>query len=143
MKTKFKKVLITVKTTQSFEEEVEDVELVTEGRFATMDGFYLGEYDESEISGMKGTKTSIKIYNDSVTLIRAGSTNSNLVFKLGGDHISLYGTKHGAFEVIVKTKKISINIDETGGVIDLDYIIETQGVNVSNNKLKLTIKEVS
>ncbi|MEG0370713.1 MAG: DUF1934 domain-containing protein, partial [Clostridium sp.] len=90
-----------------------------------------------------GTKTSIKIYNDSVTLIRAGSTNSNLVFKLGGDHISLYGTKHGAFEVIVKTKKISINIDETGGVIDLDYIIETQGVNVSNNKLKLTIKEVS
>lgn len=137
---KRKKVFITVNTIQSFGEEVEEIELATEGTICKKDNYYLVEYEESEISGMKGTKTSIEIYDDFVGLIRNGTTNSHLVFKAGSEHVSLYGTEHGAFEVIVKPRRVSINLTEGEGNIELDYIIETQGVNISDNKLVLTIK---
>ncbi|MEF9934879.1 MAG: DUF1934 domain-containing protein [Clostridium sp.] len=136
------KVLISVKTIQTFEDDIDEVELVTEGTFKNMGDYYLGEYDESEISGMKGTHTRIEIYPDRVNLIREGSTNSNLSFKLLEDHVSLYGTKHGAFEVGVKTRKIKIDITDEGGVIELDYIIETKKVAVSHNILTLTITKL-
>ncbi|KMT22811.1 DUF1934 domain-containing protein [Clostridium cylindrosporum] len=143
MKSKSKKVMITVKTIQSFGEEVEEIELVTEGLFSKLNDIYIAEYEESEISGMKGTKTSIKIGSDEVNLFREGTTTSHLLFKLGNDHISLYGTEHGAFEVVVKPGRVSIDVNECGGRVELDYIIETQGTNISENKLVLTIEEIN
>lgn len=134
-----KKVFITVNTVQSFGEETEEIELASEGTICRKEDHYLVEYDESEISGMKGTKTSIEIYDDSVSLIRNGTTNSHLVFKSGSEHVSLYGTEHGAFEVIVRPRRVNIKVNENGGAVELDYIIETQGINVSDNKLVLTI----
>lgn len=133
------KVLISVKTIQTFEQDVEEIELVTEGTFMNMGDYYLGEYEESEISGMKGTHTRLEIYPDKVNLIREGSTNSNLSFKLLEDHISLYGTKHGAFEVILSTRKLDVNVNDEGGIVELDYIIETGKIAVSHNILTLTI----
>lgn len=140
---KNKKVLITVKTVQDFGDDTEEIELVTEGTITKKKDFYLVEYDESEISGMKGTKTSLEIYSDSVSLLRNGTTNSQLAFKAGVEHISLYGSEHGAFEIVVRPRRVSINVDDNGGVVELDYIIETQNISVSDNRLVLTIKEIN
>lgn len=139
---KKKKVLITVNTIQSFDDESEEIELVTEGVMYKKEGFYLLEYDESEISGMKGTKTSIEIWDKHVKLIREGTTNSKLVFNTGIEHVSLYGNEQGAFEIIIKPRRVNIDVSDIGGTLELDYLIETQGVNMSENKLVLTIKEL-
>ncbi|MEF9953456.1 MAG: DUF1934 domain-containing protein [Clostridium sp.] len=136
------KVLISVKTIQSFEDDVEEIELVTEGTYTNMGDYYLGKYEESEISGMKGTHTRLEIYSDRVNLIREGTTNSNLSFKLLEDHVSLYGTKHGAFDVVLSTRKVNIDVNNEGGIIELDYIIETGKIAVSHNKLTLTITKI-
>lgn len=137
-----KKVLITVKTIQTFEKETDEIELITEGIMSKRRDSFLVEYEESEISGMKGTKTSLEIYDKTVDLVREGETNSHLTFELGVEHISLYGNEHGAFEVIVKPKKINIDVSENGGTVELDYFIETQNINMSENNLILTIEEL-
>lgn len=139
---KGKKVLITVNTIQSFDDESEEIELITEGIMTKKDDFYLLQYEESEISGMKGTKTSIEVYDKYVKLVREGTTNSKLFFQTGVEHISLYGNEHAAFEIIIKPRKVNINIDDDGGSLELEYFIETQGVSMSENKLVLTIEEI-
>lgn len=138
-----KKVLITVNTTQSYNEESDTIELVTEGIMNFENNEYNLEYDETEISGMGGTTTNIKISDDSVELIRKGTTNSHLKFKKGYTHLSLYGIEEGAFEIAVKTNSIKIDINELGGRVDLDYKIETQGVEISRNVLVLTVKPIN
>lgn len=136
-----KNVLISVNTLQSFGEETEEIELVTEGTITKKEDSYVIEYEESEISGMEGTKTTLKICDNSVSLVREGSITSNLVFENGKEHVSLYGSEYGAFEVVVRTRKVNIKLQEGIGEVELEYIIETQGLNVSDNRLLLTVKE--
>lgn len=136
-------VLIAVKTTQTFDGETDTIELVTEGNITKLDSGYDLEYEETEISGMSGTTTKIKISKDTVDLIRSGSTNSHLKFKKGYNHLSLYGVEEGAFEILVKTKSINVDINDLGGKVKLDYKIESQGVNISHNVLLLTVKPLS
>lgn len=137
------KVLITVNTTQMYENESDTIELVTEGTMKYENNEYNLEYEETEISGMGGTFTNIKISDDSVELIRKGTTNSHLKFKKGYNHLSLYGIEEGAFEIVVKTNSIKIDLNDKGGKVNLDYKIETQGVEISRNILVLTVKTIN
>lgn len=137
------KVLISVKTTQYIDGQPEEIELITEGIYYRDDNKYIAEYDESEISGMEGTKTLLEINDDSVAILRNGTTTSNLVFKMGLNHVSLYNTPYGALEVTIKPKKVDINMDDRGGIVKLEYRMETMGIGQIENELELNIKEMN
>jgi len=46
------------------------IEVVTPGKFYKQDDCYYAVYEETEISGMKGTTTTLKIDEEKFTLIR-------------------------------------------------------------------------
>lgn len=138
-----KKVLISVKTMQYVDGQPEIIELITEGQYSKEEKNYTACYEESEISGMEGTKTTLKIEENALSIIRNGTTNSNLVFKKGLNHVSLYSTPFGALEVTIKPKKIFIDVDETGGKVELEYIMEAAGTESIENALELNIKEIN
>ncbi|MDF2672380.1 MAG: hypothetical protein K0R09_645 [Clostridiales bacterium] len=138
-----RKVLISVKTVQFLDGQPEEIELITEGEYYKDGNEYFASYDESEISGMEGTKTTMKIENDALAIIRQGTTNSNLIFKKNLNHVSLYSTPYGSLEVTVKPSKVAIDISETGGKVELAYIMEASGIEPMDNTLELNIKQIS
>jgi uncharacterized beta-barrel protein YwiB (DUF1934 family) len=138
-----KKVLISVKTVQYIDGQPEAVELITEGEYYKEGNEYFAEYEESEISGMEGTRTTMKINNDTLRIVRSGTTTSDLMFKKGIDHISLYNTPFGTLEVMIKPKKVDININEDGGNVKLEYKMEAFGLDAIENALELSIKQIN
>ena len=138
-----KKVLISVKTIQYIDGQPESVELITQGEYYKEGNEYFAEYQESEISGMEGTKTIMKINDDTLRIMRSGTTTSDLMFKKGIDHLSLYNTPFGTLEVMIKPKKVDININENGGNVKLAYKMEAFGLDTIENALELSIKEIN
>lgn len=138
-----KKVLISVKTVQYIDGQPEAVELITEGEYYKEGNEFFAQYEESEISGMEGTRTIMKINKDTLRIVRSGTTTSDLLFKKGTDHVSLYNTPFGTLEVMIKPKKVDININEEGGNVKLEYKMEAFGLDAIENALELSIKHIN
>ena len=115
-----KKALISVKSIQNNDKN-EAIEVVTPGDFYKKDDNYYVRYEETEISGMEGTTTTMKITSDSITLTRKGTTNSKMTIKKNAKDIVMYGTPHGILEFMLDTKKIDINLNDEGGNIAATY----------------------
>ena len=127
-------------TVNSFavEDKRSQIEIVSVGTFEERDGKYILEYDETEISGMEGTKTTIIIQKDSFSLIRKGTTETNMEFKINKENIALYKTPYGIIDMKTFTKKLKIDINEKGGIIDTLYTIIME--NQQNYDTKLFMK---
>jgi len=134
-----KKALISVKTVQDIGGEKEVIELVTEGDFYRLGEDFIAEYDETEISGMEGTRTTLKIEKDKVSIIRRGTTNSDLEFKKGETTFSLYSTPFGVLNITIKPTLVEINVDENGGNVKLEYQVNTNNSGFIENVLELNI----
>ena len=75
-----KNAVITVKSNSSANEE-DSIEVVTPGTFYITEHGFRAEYDESQLSGMEGTHTTILIRDKSFDLIREGSTETKMEFE--------------------------------------------------------------
>ena len=56
-------------------DESDAIEVITPGKFIIKDNSYEVVYEESEISGMKGTTTTLKIEEERFILERVGTKN--------------------------------------------------------------------
>jgi uncharacterized beta-barrel protein YwiB (DUF1934 family) len=136
-----KKVVVTIKNKQVVNNEEENIELITTGKFYKKENAYYVVYDETELSGMEGTTTTVKIGDDEVSLIRFGTTTTKLNFKKGIKDVSLYKTPFGILELVIKPYFLDIAVDDAGGGILLKYSLETGGRQQSNNELLINILE--
>ena len=84
-----KEVLISFKGTQSNGEERDKIELYTEGKFYKKGGHYYISYAESELTGMEGTTTTLKVDKKSniITMMRFGTNTTHLIFEKGKKHV--------------------------------------------------------
>lgn len=135
-----KAVVVSVKNKQTISGKEESIEVVTPGTFYKKGSAYYVVYDETEISGMEGTTTTLKIEEDKVSLIRFGTTSSRVNFKAGFKDISLYRTPYGVMEFCVNPERVDINIDDEGGEIKLVYELGDSGQKISANELFIKIR---
>ena len=95
-------VMLSLRSRQSYEEqEAEELELVTEGCMEFRDGGWDISYAETELTGLEGVTTTFRVEKDQLTLRRTGQLNSEMVFRLGYAHDSLYQMPFGAFAMLV------------------------------------------
>ena len=107
-------------------QDPESIELVTEGTLEDIaDGWKLC-YEESELTGLAGVSTTFQIQDKTVTLIRNGKLNSQMVFEEGIPHDSLYEMEFGALMLTVCATEVSADLSHAGGTIDLKYTIEIE-----------------
>src|SRR5699024_6192835 len=80
-----KKVIITIKgSTLQEDQTAEDIiELITQGEMYKKSKSDYIIYKESEVSGLEGTTTTLKIDGNKVSVIRLGTTNSHMTFEKG------------------------------------------------------------
>lgn len=136
-----KKVMVTIKSEQTVDGKPENIELITSGEFCKEKDGYKVVYDETEISGMKGTTTTVEVCSDEVNLIRCGTINAKMKFKKGLRDVSMYSTPYGMLELAVNPSFIDINIDDRGGEINISYSLEAAGLQTSMNDLYIKIQE--
>jgi uncharacterized beta-barrel protein YwiB (DUF1934 family) len=136
-----KNAIISVVSKQSDSEDDGDaIEVVTPGEFYKKDNCYYAVYEETEISGMKGTTTTLKIDEEKFTLIRTGTTNTEMNFKKYVRDLTLYSTPHGALDLTVDTRELKMNIDNNGGEVFIDYDMIIGNQQSLSTTLQINIK---
>ena len=122
-----KTVTLSIRGQQSYAGQDPDViELVTEGTLEALDNGWKLYYEESDLTGLAGVSTTFQVEDKTVTLIRSGRLNSQMVFQEGVPHDSLYQMEFGALMLTVCATQVETNLTEDGGTIDLKYSIEVE-----------------
>ncbi|MDV3428737.1 MAG: DUF1934 domain-containing protein [Bacillota bacterium] len=134
-----KKALISVKSIQD-EKNDEIIEVVTPGDFYNDNEKYYVEYDETEISGMEGTKTIFEIDPGKFTLIRNGTTATKMEFEDKSENFVMYNTPYGMIEMKIMTQELSINVNDNGGDVKIKYDMVLPGEKPLNTTLDVNIK---
>lgn len=134
-----KKAIISICSTQDIGEK-EKIEVVTVGEFSINGDEFIATYDETEISGMEGTKTTLKIKGDKVVLHREGTTSTKMEFQKNNTQVALYNTPYGMLELKTSTKELDLDVDEKGGNISIKYHLIAGGQEPIKTNLDMKIK---
>jgi uncharacterized beta-barrel protein YwiB (DUF1934 family) len=139
-------VLISIRGDQNFDDTGADsTELVTEGRLCARPYGYDLMYNESELTGMEGTKTTFQVRKKGadegkVVLLRSGQVNSQMIFETGRKHYSLYETPYGTMTVDISTSRVDTDIGDSGGNIEIDYAIEIEHRVTGESRFRINVR---
>lgn len=136
---------ITLKITgrNNINDDEDSIEFTTDGKiYEKNDNLYL-VYEESELCGMPGCKTSLKIGKGSVKMARFGKNKektTEMEFEKGKRYSNHYATDYGVFNLEIMTQAIENTITyEDGGNLKLDYYISLNGLGEAHNVLSVTV----
>ena len=99
---------------------------MTEGILENTESGWKLVYEESELTGLKGVTTTFSVEPGKIILTRNGPLSSQMVFQEGVFHDSLYQMEFGALMITVCASKVSYDIGQNGGTVDLTYGIEIE-----------------
>ncbi|TGY40605.1 DUF1934 domain-containing protein [Clostridium sartagoforme] len=116
------------------------IEVVTPGEFIVTDDGFKAIYEETELSGMGGTTTTLTVIDDSLLLEREGNVSAKMDFKKGETSISLYNTPYGALDLQIHTEDLNVDINENGGVVTAKYLMELAGQPPITTKLSVNVR---
>ncbi len=134
--------LIQITTTQTVanEKEPETIELTTEGCFYMEDGKIRLVYEETEISGMEGTTTTLNIVPDKITLNRFGTQIIDMEFSSGQRYKTIYRTPFGDMPMEILTKNIEVNFQKRPLDLKATIDYEVSVKNFFSGRNKMTIQ---
>lgn len=139
-----KDVIISIKGMQHYEgNDPDGVELVTQGTLCAAGGQYVIAYEESELTGLEGTRTTLEVSPERVTLLRTGQVSSHMVFELGRTNLSLYETPYGAMEIGINTRRLHSTIGDRGGELQVAYSIEVNHSLAGESLFHIQVREVA
>lgn len=134
-----KRAVISITSSQDMDKD-DIIEVVTPGEFYEEQGVFHVAYDETEISGMEGTKTKLYIAEDKFMIEREGTTATKMEFQKNNDSMSLYNTPYGMLELKIHTKDLKINMDEDGGEVLVNYNLMISGQKPQSTELRVKIR---
>lgn len=98
-------------------------------------------YDETEATGMQGTKTYLSLFDDqSVKLLREGKVSMEVFFRKGGRFISSLDTGYGVFDLNIITNEAGGKLSESGGEIFLSYAMGLAQRDLVSTKVNVQIE---
>jgi uncharacterized beta-barrel protein YwiB (DUF1934 family) len=126
----------------------EQMEFITEGKYHEEGGHVLLQYDESDLSGMEGCTTSLKIMDGKVKMERSGGAiglDAAIEFEQGRRFKGYYDTPFGSIEMEVLTNFVVNKIERKNitGYLDIDYNISLKGLSESRSRLKIEIMRMA
>ena len=120
-------VVLRIRGQQNYEDQEPDViELTTDGTLEFVDNGWDIRYEESDLTGLAGVTTSFRVEPEQIILTRTGKLNSQMIFREGVFHESLYQMELGALMITVCASRIKAELTDKGGVVDLVYGIEIE-----------------
>lgn len=138
-----KDVIISINSLFSFEEgEEQQMEFTTDGYYFYEDEVGCLSYEETEVTGLEGTRTSLFVMPDQVVVDREGTVTSRMVFKEGLKSAFQYATPFGSATMGINTRRITQNMGLNGGRVEIDYVVDMEHMVASRNKFEITVTEI-
>lgn len=136
-----REVLLSIRGQQAYRDQEPDaIELVTEGTMEYRDGGWDIRYEESALTGLDGVTTTFRVEPNQIILTRTGKLHSQMVFREGETHESLYQMEFGALMITVCASRIFVQLCEDGGMIDLVYNIDIEQSTAGTVDYRLDIR---
>lgn len=133
-------VIITIASRQDFEGcEPDRIDLITAGRLYRRGGKYFISYEESELTGMEGTRTTLKLEDRQVTMTRTGTHPSQMLFAENKRHVGLYHTEVGSLAISTHTSHLVNTIGENGGSLAIDYTVEIDSSLAGRHRFEMAV----
>ena len=116
----------------------------TEASMEVTPGQIVISYDEAPGSDLGQTRSVIRMDRSnthSLSIERSGSLMNTLICEKGRRHTSVYSSPMipAPLEACTYTRRCDIDLDEEGGVIFLDYIIEIRGADVQRTTIRMNV----
>ena len=127
---------LTIIGSQTENGEENKIEFITEGSLKKEADQTVIEYDEGALYGFEKTKTSLKIQDDCIHMIRSGEFVTEFVFSEAKTYEAMYSTPMGMLQVNVFPTKVKSFLHDNGGKLDLEYEIKV-GEYRAHNRLNI------
>ena len=137
-------VMLSIRGIQKYQsQEPEIIELTTEGTMERQKEVWEIAYEESDLTGLEGVTTAFRVGPRGVILKRTGKLENQMIFMEGKRHESLYRIDIGALMIAVKATKVSSNVTELGGSLDIHYQIEIEDTAMGTVEYHVEIQPIS
>lgn len=127
---------------QYVDNEEDKIEVMTLGHYTEKNGhryIIYKEYDDE--NGDQEKTTIVKVESGSkIAIIRPGLYESRLLLELGRRHQCHYRTLVGDLMIGVFTDRISMNLDDEGGTLDVSYTLDFNSGLASRNEFHIEVK---
>ena len=138
---RMKDVIISVTGVQQGVNGPDAMELVTAGQYGQDEKETLLTWQESELTGMEGTKTSLRVQPRGVVLSREGALNTRMEFEEGRKRYFLYETPWGWATMGLTTRRSVNRRGALGGEIGMDYSVDMDDTIVGRNRFFIRVQE--
>ncbi len=121
--------------------EKETFELTTFGRYYVKNASGYLQYEESTEEGPM--KTTMKLTEDGILLMRSGSLKMRMLLEERKQHRGSYTTPFGELLMITDTKELQHrwNSESSKGTIEVLYDLSIQGSKAGTYKLQIVFEE--
>lgn len=134
-------VTIVLRSSQRYpQQEPEEMELTVHGKLYFRGGSVFISYEESAMTGMENTRTTLKVEPGRVEIIRTGKNHSRLCFQEGLRHESPYRTPYGLLQLATVTHHLVTHMGQEGGTLSIRYQVEMEGQLASENHLQIEVR---
>lgn len=134
-----KSVLLKIKSDIVQNDKRDQIEFSSDGTYYEKNNKKYLSYDETELTGMEGSRVVLIIDKEQLEMHRFGTTKAKMIFKLGKKTKTNYKTPYGLFEMEVFTNQLVVNLKE--GRIKIDYDLSIKGLSEGHNQLIINIKQ--
>ena len=138
-----KDVRISINSVFAYEDgEEQRMEFSTDGHYFYEDEVGCLSYEESPVTGLEGTRTSLFVMPDQVVVDREGTVTSRMIFRKGLKSAFQYATPFGNATMGIDTRRIDQRMGESGGHVEIDYVVDMEHAVASRNRFQITVEEI-
>ena len=139
---KMQAVKITVTSTSSDSSEEQALEIISFGTLLEKNGSWYARYQESELTGLAGTTTTIKWDQERIIVLRSGNVEHRQEFFPGLNQASLYKTKELTIPLQTRTQTIAVTALPDGvWQLDINYELLYGAAESTQRQLRIRIEE--
>lgn len=122
-------VLISISSSAHREEVAEDetMTMLTSGEMDLTDESAVIRYEETLDESLPPQKVEVKVEEESLTMTRGGEYQTQMVFRLGSRYEGMYRTPFGEMDLAVYCTRLSYDLGDDGGEIELSYQLDLNG----------------
>lgn len=123
-------------------EPEEPVELITFGDYYHKNGKHYILYDEIDMEEGEKIKNRIKIGDGKIEVVKSGTTNGQLIFEQGKNHMTYYDTAMGSLLMGVNTASIRMIEEEDHIQAKVRYSLEMNYNHISECEITIDVRSV-
>lgn len=137
-----KNVLISIAGLQFEMDQEEALEVISPGEYYYRNGKHYIIYDEvdCDYEGKKGiSKSTIKISEEQIEIMKKGLSNVHMVFELGKKNMTYYQTPVGTLMIGLDTTKIDVVEKENEIGINMEYGLDVNYNYISDCSIQIKV----